>query len=94
MTLLELQDVLGDRIKVALKENMTPEQRQTENEQSALIVGLAKQMINNGDLILRTEKLAAQTKSLSESAAMKLITGRLIDEQKKVESAIETVVEK
>jgi membrane-associated HD superfamily phosphohydrolase len=94
MTLLELQDVLGDRIKVALKENMTPEQRQTENEQSALIVGLAKQMINNGDLILRTEKLAAQTKSLSESAAMKLITGRLIDEQKKVESAIENVVEK
>lgn len=94
MTLLELQDVLGDRIKVALKENMTPEQRQTENEQSALIVGLAKQMINNGDLILRTEKLAAQTKSLSESAAMKLITGKLIDEQKKVESAIESVVEK
>lgn len=54
---------------------MTPEERQEENEQSALVVGLAKQMINNGDLILRTEKLMAQTKNLKESYAMKLITG-------------------
>ncbi len=75
MTLLELQDVLGDRIKVTLKEDLSPEERQTENEQSVIITNLAKQMINNGDLILRTEKLAAQTKSLSNSAAMKLILG-------------------
>lgn len=74
MTLIELQKILGDRVTITLKE-MTPEERQTENEQSALIVGLAKQMINNGDLILRTEKLMAQTKSLKESYAMKLITG-------------------
>lgn len=74
MTLIELQKVLGDRVNITLKE-MTPEERQTENEQSALIVGLAKQMINNGDLILRTEKLMAQTKNLKESYAMKLITG-------------------
>lgn len=74
MTLVELQNVLGARIEISLKE-MTPEERQQENEQSALVVGLAKQMINNGDLILRTEKLMAQTKSLKESYAMKLITG-------------------
>lgn len=75
MTLIELQKVLGDRIEVCLKSDMSPEERQEENEQSALIVGLAKQMINNGDLILRTEKLMAQTKSLKESYAMKLIAG-------------------
>ena len=75
MTLVELQDILGERVKVTLDENLTPEERQVENEQSALIVGIAKQMINNGDLILRTEKLAAQTKSLKNSVAMKLITG-------------------
>lgn len=75
MTLIELQKVLGDRIEVCLRSDMSPEERQEENEQSALIVGLAKQMINNGDLILRTEKLMAQTKSLKESYAMKLITG-------------------
>lgn len=75
MTLLELQDVLGDRINITLKEDMTPEERQTENEQSVIITNLAKQMINNGDLILRTEKLAAQTKSLHDSCAMRLILG-------------------
>ena len=75
MTLMTLQDILGDRINVAINDSLTPEERQIENERSKLIVGLAKQMINNGDLILRTEKLAAQTKSLKKSHAMRLITG-------------------
>lgn len=74
MTLMELQKVLGDRIDITLKE-MTPEERTIENEQSALIVEIAKQMINNGDLILRTEKLAAQAKCLKDSYALKLVTG-------------------
>lgn len=60
---------------MTLKEDLTPEKRQTENEQTALIIGMAKQMINNGDLILRTEKLMAQTKSLTHSIAMDLIVG-------------------
>ena len=75
MTLVELQKVLGDRVNITLKEDLTPEERQTENEQSHLIMLLAKQMINNGDLILRTEKLMAQTKSLTNSVAMQLIKG-------------------
>lgn len=74
MTLMQLQKVLGDRINVTLKE-MSPEERQVENEESALIVEIAKQMINNGDLILRTEKLMAQQKNLKESIAYKLIAG-------------------
>ena len=77
MTLLELQDVLGSRISVTLNDDLTPEEREQENEQSALIVGLAKQMINNGDLILRTEKLMAQQKNLKMSYAYKLITGKV-----------------
>lgn len=75
MTLVELQKVLGDRIEVTLRQDLTPEERQTENEQSALIMGIAKQMINNGDLILRTEKLMAQTKCLKNSISMKLVRG-------------------
>jgi len=75
MTLLELQDVLGERINVTLRDDLTEEERAIENAQTALIVGLAKQMINNGDLILRTEKLAAQNKSLRNSVSMKLIMG-------------------
>lgn len=72
MKLVDLQNVLGERIEITLSE-MTPEKRQIENEQSYLIMNLAKQMINNGDLILRTEKLMAQTKSLTESIAYQLI---------------------
>ena len=75
MTLLELQGILGDRVRVTLDDSLTAEEREIENEQSYLVCNLAKQMINNGDLILRTEKLAAQTKSLKESVAMKLIKG-------------------
>lgn len=75
MTLIELQKVLGDRVEVCLRSDMSSEERQEENEQSALIVELAKQMINNEDLILRTEKLMAQTKSLKRSYAMDLIAG-------------------
>lgn len=73
MSLVELQGVLGNRIRVTLNDELTPEQRQTENEQSRLIIGIAKQMINNGQLILQTEKLAAQNKNLVSSVAMKLI---------------------
>lgn len=75
MTLIRLQEILGHRIEVALKEGMTPEERMVENEQTSLILEAAKQMINNGDLILRTEKLAAQNKALEKSVAMTLIKG-------------------
>lgn len=75
MTLVELQKILGDRINVTLNKNLTVEERQTENEQSALVMNIAKQMINNGDLILRTEKLMAQNRALKDSIAMKLVTG-------------------
>lgn len=75
MTLLELQKVLGDRVEMCLNQALSPEERQTENEQSTLIMNLAKQMINNGDLILRTEKLMAQARNLKHSYTMDLITG-------------------
>lgn len=74
MSLVELQKVLGERIEITLKE-MEPEERQIENEQSYLIMNLAKQMINNGDLVLRTEKLMAQTRSLESSVAYRLVNG-------------------
>ena len=76
MTLPELQGILGDRIRVTLKKGMTTEEREIENAQSALIVEMAKQMINNGDLILRTEKLASMNRALDHSVAMQLIYGK------------------
>lgn len=74
MTLVRLQEILGMRIEVALQD-MTTEERAIENAQTELILEGAKQMINNGDLILRTEKLAAQNKALEKSVAMQLIKG-------------------
>ena len=73
MTLVELQDVLGKRIEVTLKEDLTPEEREIENEQSFLVVNLAKQMINNGKLILEYEKALAQQKTLTKSVLSEII---------------------
>lgn len=75
MTLVELQKVLGDRINITLRDDMTEEERQIENEQSRLIMSIGKQMINNGDLILRTEKLLAETRSLEKSVIKTLVRG-------------------
>lgn len=62
MTLIELQKILGERIVVE-KENkkLTPEQRMEENKISENIARIAKQMINNADVILRTDKLCNRT---------------------------------
>lgn len=73
MTMLELQKVLGDRINVTLQNGLSPEERQIENEASALVMNLGKQMINNADLILRFEKLQAQTHNLKNSRMPALI---------------------
>lgn len=62
MTLLELQEVLGQRIKIATDSTLTIEERKRETEISQTISSLAKQMINNADVILRTDKLVAEGK--------------------------------
>lgn len=73
MTLVELHKVLGDRINVTLDDNLTTEQREIENEQSKIVVGIAKQMINNGKLILEYEKNLAQVKNLEHSVLKDMI---------------------
>lgn len=73
MTLVELHSIMGDRIKVTLKNDSTPEQRTIENEQTKIIIGVAKQMINNGKLILEYEKALAQAKTLEHSVLADMI---------------------
>lgn len=73
MTLVELHKVMGDRINVTLKEDLTTEQRTVENEQTKIIIGVAKQMINNGKLILEYEKALAQAKTLEHSVLADMI---------------------
>lgn len=72
MTLIELQDKLGEQIEL-LSDKSTPHQaKKALAEVSQTISSLAKQMINNADVILRTEKLVAEGK-LKDSAIQKLV---------------------
>ena len=74
MTLLELQDVLGERISIAIDKTLTMEERQRETELSQTISSLAKQMINNADIVLRTDKLMALG-GLTKYNIVKLVNG-------------------
>ena len=71
MTLVELQDVLGDCIS-QMRSDMSDEERVKAIEQCEVVARLAKQMINNADVILRTNKLQEEGK-LKESAISKII---------------------
>lgn len=73
ITLTELHDILGASIKMTLNDNLTPEQREIENEQSKIIMELGKQIINNADIIMRNEALKARNKSLTRSVMDELI---------------------
>lgn len=72
MTLYELQKVLGERIEIANELAMSEEERKKQNETSEIIARLAKQMINNADVILRTDKLITE-KALVNSTIQKVV---------------------
>lgn len=72
-TILEMQKILGERVDVTLDKTLSSEQREVENAQTALVLDMAKQMINAGDLTLRTEKLMAQNNKLTG-----LVVGEMI----------------
>lgn len=73
MTLKELQDILGDQIKSILNLNQDDaEGRNFQMEKSEMIARLAKSMINNADVVLRADKLAAENR-LIESMIMSMV---------------------
>lgn len=61
MKLTELQQVLGDRVRITGNQEKTEEQRRQDNSDSEVIAKIAKQMINNADIMLRAEKLNTET---------------------------------
>lgn len=62
MTLLELQDVLGERIKATMESSDMPAwKRHAEYKRTSTIIELAKQMTNVADDVIRAEKLYADT---------------------------------
>lgn len=77
MTLVELQQVLGKQIEDLTdpKEPMENKRRIAEN---ALVVSsLAKQMINNADVVLRSVKFMADYK-LEDETIKDMVTGKYL----------------
>lgn len=73
MTLIELQQILGERIALTNDMAMGEEERKKENEKSDMIARLAKQMINNADIVLRTDKLISESKIDKDSTIAKMV---------------------
>lgn len=68
MTLMELQDIFGQRIRKTLNsDGLSKEEKEVEYEQTRLVLDLGKQMINNADIVMRREQLLAKTNNLSTS---------------------------
>lgn len=72
MTLLELQAILGERIEKAKDTTLTTVEREEEIKTSDIISRLAKQMINNADIILRTDKMR-ETQGIKSTAISKVV---------------------
>ena len=72
MTLTELQDKLGEQINLITDEKTPYEAKKKLADVATVVSSLAKQMINNADVILRTEKLIAEGK-LNKSKIEKMI---------------------
>ena len=74
MTQKELQEVLGERINAMLNlDDLSEDDQKFEFQRSDMISRLAKQMINNADVILRTDKLIAEGKLMSTSIISQVI---------------------
>ena len=72
MTLVELQAKLGEQIELLTDEKTPYEAKKRLADVATVVSSLAKQMINNADVMLRTEKLIAEGK-LKESAIEKMV---------------------
>ena len=62
MTLVELQEKLGEQINLLTDTSVPFANRKALADVAATVSSLAKQMINNADVVLRTEKLIADGK--------------------------------
>ena len=75
MTQLELQQLLGEELKKVYDSETLPRETQIKVlDTAATISSLAKQMINNADVVLRAEKLETDGK-LRNSAIIAMIKG-------------------
>ena len=72
MTLYELQEKLGEQIELLTDKSTPHAAKKSLAEVAQTVSSLAKQMINNADVVLRTEKLVAEGK-LKSSVIEKMV---------------------
>lgn len=60
LTLIKMQEKLGEQIEKVTDKTLTDEERALVFEQACYTAKLAKQVINNADIILRADKLSAR----------------------------------
>jgi len=73
MTLVELQKKLGEQIDLITDEKTPFEAKRKLADVAMTVSSLAKQMINNADVILRTEKLVSEGKMKDSSSIVKMV---------------------
>ena len=76
MTLIELQNILGENIKAVNSldtETVDPENMKAIYGKAESIARLAKQMVNNADVVLRKDKLMAEGKISKNDAISKMV---------------------
>ncbi len=74
MTLVELQNVLGKYIEDLSDDREPYENKKRIAEMALTVSAVAKQMINNADVVLRASKLAADSK-LDSPEIMNMVNG-------------------
>lgn len=72
MTLYELQEKLGEQVDLLTDKTTPYGAKKSLAEVAQTVSSLAKQMINNADVVLRTEKLVAEGK-LKNTAIQKMV---------------------
>lgn len=73
MTLIELQNILGEQLKeINEKKYVDASEHKRQMERTAAVSSIAKQMINNADIILRMDKLVGEDK-LKENSVIGLV---------------------
>lgn len=72
MTLVELQTKLGEQIELLTAKDTSFEEKKSIASVAQTISSLAKQMINNADVVLRTEKLVSEG-MLKDSAIERMV---------------------
>lgn len=90
MTLVELQEILGKQISDITDERIPFENRRKVAETALVVSSLAKQMINNADVVLRSVKFMSDYKLDGEATPVKdMVMGKYALAQKKEDGTLE-----